>query len=156
VNEEKRKKSSVTGVGTAAQGLPAKRSYQPSENELFMSERQREYFRQKLLAWREEVLKELDATLQQLQQREEHPDVLDQGTSETSRALQLRTRDRQRKLIAKINAALGRIDDGTYGYCEQTGEPIALQRLEARPIATLSVQAQEEHERRERLYRQGT
>lgn len=119
-----------------------------------MNERQREYFRQKLLAWKEEILREARETLQHLQEdNENHPDLADRASSETERAIELRARDRQRKLIAKIDAALQRIEDGTYGYCEETGEPISLKRLEARPIATLSVEAQERHERRERVYR---
>jgi DnaK suppressor protein len=128
--------------------------YRPSEKEEFMNERQREYFRQKLLAWKEEILREARETLQHLQEdNENHPDLADRASSETERAIELRARDRQRKLIAKIDAALQRIEDGTYGYCEETGEPISLKRLEARPIATLSVEAQERHERRERVYR---
>jgi DnaK suppressor protein len=128
--------------------------YRPSDKEPFMSERQREYFRQKLLNWREDILKEARETLQHLQdENQNHPDLADRASSETDRAIELRARDRQRKLIAKIDAALARIEDGTYGYCEETGEPIALKRLEARPIATLSVEAQERHERRERVYR---
>ena len=128
--------------------------YRPSDKEPFMNERQREYFRAKLLAWREDILKEAKETLQHLQEESEnHPDIADRASSETDRAIELRARDRQRKLIAKIDEALKRIDDGTYGYCEETGDPISLRRLEARPIATLSVEAQERHERRERIYR---
>jgi DnaK suppressor protein len=119
-----------------------------------MNERQREYFRRKLLAWREEILREARETLQHLQdESQNHSDLADRASSETDRAIELRARDRQRKLIAKIDAALQRIDDGTYGYCEETGEPISLKRLDARPIATLSIEAQERHERRERVYR---
>jgi DnaK suppressor protein len=119
-----------------------------------MNERQREYFRVKLLAWKEEILKEAKTTLQQLQDENvNHPDLADRASSETDRAIELRARDRQRKLISKIDAALSRIEDGTYGYCEETGEPISLKRLEARPIATLSVEAQERHEKREKVYR---
>ena len=119
-----------------------------------MSERQREYFRKKLLAWRDEILKESKETLQHLQDEcLNHPDFADRASSETERAIELRARDRQRKLIAKIDAALQRLEDGTYGYCEETGEPINLRRLDARPIATLSIEAQERHERRERVYR---
>ncbi|HWE78089.1 MAG TPA: RNA polymerase-binding protein DksA [Pseudolabrys sp.] len=129
-------------------------NYRPSDKEPFMNERQREYFRAKLLAWREDILKEAKETLQHLQEENQnHPDLADRASSETDRAIELRARDRQRKLIAKIDEALTRIDDGTYGYCEETGEPISLRRLEARPIATLSVEAQERHERRERVYR---
>ena len=128
--------------------------YRPSEDEPFMSERQRDYFRRKLLGWKEEILRESRETLAALQsENENHPDLADRASSETDRAIELRARDRQRKLIAKIDAALSRLDDGTYGYCEETGEPIALKRLDARPIATLSVEAQERHERRERVYR---
>jgi DnaK suppressor protein len=119
-----------------------------------MNERQREYFRLKLLAWKDDILREAKDTLQHLQdENQNHPDLADRASSETDRAIELRARDRQRKLIAKIDAALGRIEDGTYGYCEETGEPISIKRLEARPIATLSIEAQERHERRERVYR---
>ncbi len=128
--------------------------YRPSEDEPFMNERQRDYFRRKLIGWREDILRESRETLVALQsENENHPDVADRASSETDRAIELRARDRQRKLISKIEAALGRLDDGSYGYCEETGEPIALKRLDARPIATLSVEAQERHERRERVYR---
>ena len=128
--------------------------YRPTDKEPFMNERQREYFRAKLLAWKEEILKEAKETLAHLQEENQnHPDLADRASSETDRAIELRARDRQRKLIAKIDEALTRIDDGSYGYCEETGEPISLKRLEARPIATLSVEAQERHERRERVYR---
>ena len=134
--------------------LEKEKSYRPSDKEPFMNERQREYFRQKLLTWKEEILKEAKETLAHLQaENENHPDLADRASSETDRAIELRARDRQRKLIAKIEAALARLEDGTYGYCEETGEPISLKRLEARPIATLSVEAQERHERRERIYR---
>jgi DnaK suppressor protein len=134
--------------------LDKSRNYRPSDKEPFMNERQREYFRQKLLTWKEEILKEARETLAHLQaENENHPDLADRASSETDRAIELRARDRQRKLIAKIESALSRLEDGTYGYCEETGEPIALKRLEARPIATLSVEAQERHERRERIYR---
>ena len=129
-------------------------NYRPSDKEQFMNERQRDYFRHKLLVWKEDILKEARETLQHLQdENQNHPDLADRASSETDRAIELRARDRQRKLIAKIDAALARIDDGTYGYCEETGEPINLRRLEARPIATLSLEAQERHERRERVYR---
>jgi DnaK suppressor protein len=129
--------------------------YRPTDREPFMNERQREYFRLKLLDWREDILKEARETLQHLQDdNQNHPDLADRASSETDRAIELRARDRQRKLIAKIDAALQRIEDGTYGYCEETGEPISLKRLEARPIATLSIEAQERHERRERVYRE--
>ena len=130
------------------------KSYRPTDREPFMNERQRDYFRQKLLAWKEDILKEAKETLQHLQdENQNHPDLADRASSETDRAIELRARDRQRKLIAKIDAALGRIEDGTYGYCEETGEPISIRRLEARPIATLSIEAQERHERMERTYR---
>ena len=129
-------------------------TYRPSEDEPFMNERQRDYFRRKLIQWREDLLRESRDTLAALQsENENHPDLADRASSETDRAIELRARDRQRKLISKIEAALGRIDDGSYGYCEETGEPISLRRLDARPIATLSVEAQERHERRERVYR---
>src|SRR6516225_4715382 len=139
------------GVGLVADA----KFYRPSDKEPFMNERQRDYFRLKLLNWREDILKEAKETLQHLQdESQNHPDLADRASSETDRAIELRARDRQRKLIAKIDAALARIEDGTYGYCEETGEPIAIKRLEARPIATLSVEAQERHERRERVYRE--
>ncbi len=129
-------------------------SYAPSEDEDFMNERQREYFRKKLLDWKEDILKESRETLANLQNdSENHPDIADRASSETDRAIELRSRDRQRKLISKIDAALARIDDGTYGYCEETGEPISIKRLDARPIATLSIEAQERHERNERVHR---
>lgn len=129
-------------------------SYRPSDAEPFMNDRQRDYFRRKLLAWKEDILREARETLTTLQsENENHPDLADRASSETDRAIELRARDRQRKLIAKIDAAMSRIDDGTYGYCEETGEPISLKRLEARPIATLSLEAQERHERNERVYR---
>ena len=128
--------------------------YRPSDEEPFMSERQREYFRRKLNHWKGEILREAQGTLVALQsENENHPDLADRASSETDRAIELRARDRQRKLIAKIDAALARIEEGTYGYCEETGEPISIRRLEARPIATLSLEAQERHERRERVYR---
>jgi DnaK suppressor protein len=135
-------------------GAEKGKPYRPTDKEPFMNDRQREYFRQKLLAWREDILKESKETLQHLQdENQNHPDFADRASSETDRAIELRARDRQRKLIAKIDEALSRIEDGTYGYCEETGEPIAIKRLEARPIATLSIEAQERHERRERVYR---
>ena len=129
-------------------------TYTPSDDEVFMNERQREYFRKKLLVWKDDILRESRETLAVLQnESENHPDLADRASSETDRAIELRARDRQRKLISKIDAALSRIDEGSYGYCEETGEPIALRRLDARPIATLSIEAQERHERRERIYR---
>lgn len=128
--------------------------YSPSEDEPFMNERQRAYFRSKLSGWKNDILREARETLEVLQQENaNHPDLADRASSETDRAIELRARDRQRKLISKIDAALQRIDDGTYGYCEETGEPIALKRLDARPIATLSIEAQERHEKREKVYR---
>jgi len=128
--------------------------YRPSDDEPFMNERQREYFRRKLIAWRESILAESKETLAALQnESENHSDIADRASSETDRAIELRARDRQRKLISKIEAALTRIDDGSYGFCVETGDPISLRRLDARPIATLSVEAQERHERRERIYR---
>jgi DnaK suppressor protein len=127
--------------------------YRPSEDEPFMNERQRTYFRKRLLDWKDEILQSSRMTLESLQESEQHPDLTDRASSETDRALELRARDRQRKLISKIDAALERIEDGSYGYCEETGEPISLKRLDARPIATLSLEAQERHERRERIYR---
>ena len=129
-------------------------AYRPSDAEPFMNERQREYFRRKLLNWKDEILRETRETLTNLQNdSENHPDFADRASSETDRAIELRARDRQRKLISKIDSALSRVEDGTYGYCEEAGDPIALKRLDARPIATLSVEAQERHERRERVYR---
>lgn len=129
-------------------------NYRPSDDEPFMNERQKEYFRLKLLRWRDDILREAKQTLQHLQEENvNHPDLADRASSETDRAIELRARDRQRKLIAKIDAALERIEDGTYGYCVETGDPISLKRLEARPIATLSIEAQERHERREKVYR---
>ena len=128
--------------------------YRPTEDEPFMNERQVEYFKQKLQGWKEDILRESRETVTHLQsETENHPDLADRASSETDRALELRTRDRQRKLIAKIDEALRRIEEGVYGYCEETGEPIGLARLEARPIATLSLEAQERHERRERVHR---
>jgi DnaK suppressor protein len=134
--------------------LAEQSEYRPSEDEEFMNDRQLEYFKQKLLDWKEEILRESRETLTHLQsETENHPDLADRASSETDRALELRTRDRQRKLISKIDEALRRIEDGSYGYCEETGEPIGVARLEARPIATLSLEAQERHERRERVHR---
>jgi DnaK suppressor protein len=135
-------------------GQVQEREYRPCEDEPFMNERQREYFRQKLLRWKDEILREARETLLHLQnENENHPDLADRASSETDRSIELRARDRQRKLIAKIDAALARIEDGTYGYCEETGEPISIRRLEARPIATLSIDAQERHERKEKVHR---
>jgi DnaK suppressor protein len=129
-------------------------SYRPTDDEPFMNERQREYFRRKLIVWKDDILREAVETLNTLQsETDNHPDIADRASSETDRAIELRARDRQRKLISKIDAAIARIDEGTYGFCEETGEPISLRRLDARPIATLSIEAQERHERRERIYR---
>ncbi len=129
-------------------------NYRPKETEPFMNARQKEYFRLKLLKWKEDILLESRETLKNLQNESaQHPDMADRASDETDRSIELRTRDRQRKLISKIDAALKRIDDGTYGYCEETGEPISLRRLDARPVATLSIEAQERHERREKVHR---
>ncbi|KQV56515.1 MULTISPECIES: RNA polymerase-binding protein DksA [unclassified Caulobacter] len=134
--------------------LVEKSDYRPSEDEPFMNDRQLEYFKNKLLAWKEEILRESRETVSHLQKEtENHADLADRASSETDRALELRTRDRQRKLISKIDQALRRVEDGSYGYCEETGEPIGLARLDARPTATLSLEAQERHERRERVHR---
>ena len=128
--------------------------YRPAEDEPFMNERQLEYFRRKLITWKNELLAESRDTIEGLQDSTRNiPDVADRASEETDRALELRTRDRQRKLVAKIDAALRRIEEGEYGYCESTGEPISLKRLDARPIATLSLEAQERHERREKVHR---
>ena len=128
--------------------------YRPSDNEPFMNDKQRDYFRRKLVGWKDEILHESRETLANLQnENENHPDMADRASSETDRAIELRARDRQRKLISKIDSALARVEEGTYGYCEETGEPINLKRLDARPIATLSVEAQERHERRDKIYR---
>ncbi len=130
------------------------KDYKPSSKEPFMNERQKEYFRAKLLEWKSDILKESRETLEVLQDESgKLADLADRASSETDRSIELRARDRQRKLISKIDSALRRIDDGTYGFCEETGEPISLKRLEARPIATLSIEAQERHERREKVYR---
>ena len=135
-------------------GIQLKPGYRPTENEPFMNPKMREFFRQRLLGWKEEILRESTQTLIHLQEdTTQEPDIADRASTESQRALELRTRDRQRKLIAKIDAALKRIEDGTYGYCEESGDPISLRRLEARPIATLSIEAQERHERRERTHR---
>jgi len=163
--------SGNTRKSKAAEGTPAKSddgsvaassgeialdpNYRPSDNEPFMNERQRAYFRQKLRKWKEEIVRQTRETLAGLHEDStQHADLADRATSETDRALELRARDRQRKLISKIDAALARIEDGSYGYCEETGEPIGLKRLDARPIATLSLEAQERHERREKVYRE--
>ncbi|HEX2019364.1 MAG TPA: RNA polymerase-binding protein DksA [Aurantimonas sp.] len=125
-----------------------------SEDGPFMNDRQKDYFRRKLLAWKAEILRESRETLDALANDNSNlADVADRASSETDRSIELRARDRQRKLISKIDAALERIEEGTYGYCEETGEPISLKRLDARPIATMSLEAQERHERREKVYR---
>jgi DnaK suppressor protein len=151
-----RRSPSVRGKGRARQSeiiLPE--GYRPSENEPFMNERHRIYFRNKLVAWKEEIVRQNRETLHILHEDSaQHADLADRATSETDRALELRARDRQRKLIAKIDAALARIQEGSYGFCEETGEPIGLKRLDARPIATLSLEAQERHERREKVFRE--
>jgi DnaK suppressor protein len=128
--------------------------YRPSADEPFMNARQTEYFRRKLIAWKEQILKEAQGTLAHLQTESlREPDVTDRASAETDWSIELRTRDRQRKLISKIDAALRRVEEGEYGYCEVTGEPISLARLEARPIATMTVEAQERHERNEKVSR---
>ena len=130
------------------------RNYRPTDDEPFMNAKMREYFRRKLMRWRDELMRETGETISHLQEESlASPDLADRASSETDRALELRTRDRGRKLLTKIDDALVRIDEGTYGYCEETEEPISIRRLEARPIATLSVEAQERHERIERTQR---
>ncbi|MEM8788840.1 MAG: RNA polymerase-binding protein DksA [Pseudomonadota bacterium] len=129
-------------------------NYRPAEDEPFMNDRQLSYFKEKLLSWKTAILADSKGTIEGMQEGTRNiPDVADRASEETDRALELRTRDRQRKVVAKIDAALRRIEDGSYGYCEATGEPISLKRLDARPIATLSLEAQERHERRERVHR---
>ena len=128
--------------------------YRPAEDEPFMNERQLDYFRQRLLAWKTEILEGSKTTITEMQAGTRNiPDVADRASEETDRALELRTRDRQRKVVSKIDSALRRIEDGSFGYCEDTGEPISLKRLDARPIATLSLEAQERHERKEKVHR---
>ena len=145
-------------MATAAEQLDVRggdRSYRPSAEEPFMSVRQQDYFRRKLLDWKDSILRESRGTLVQLQAEPlREPDITDRASSETDWSIELRTRDRQRKLISKIDAAIRRIDEGEYGYCEVTGEPISLARLEARPVATMTVEAQERHERNERVSRE--
>ena len=151
----KRQSAKVGSAAIVETDIVLPEGYRPGDDEPFMSERQRVYFRQKLLAWKEDIIRQTRETLEGLTSTSEHhADIADRATSETDRALELRARDRQRKLVSKINAALSRIEDGSYGYCEETGEPIGLRRLEARPIATLSLEAQERHERRERVFRE--
>ena len=131
------------------------KNYEPSDGEPFMNERQTEYFKNKLLSWKSSILEESRGTIEVMQEGTRNiPDSADRASEETDRALELRTRDRQRKLISKIDAAIRRIEEGSYGYCEETGEPISLRRLDARPIATLSLEAQERHERKERVHRE--
>jgi len=128
--------------------------YHPAEDEPFMNERQTEYFRQKLISWKASILEETRGTIEHMQEGTRNiPDVADRASEETDRALELRTRDRERKVVSKIDAALRRIEDGSYGYCDDTGEPISLKRLDARPIATYSLEAQERHERKEKIHR---
>jgi len=159
--------STLGAAKSAASGKPASKQpaspqaedelpqgYRPSETEPFMGTRQKLYFKRKLLAWRDQILREGRETLQTLHDdTQQHADITDRATSEIDKSIELRARDRQRKLVSKIDAALSRIEDGSYGYCEETGEPIGLKRLDARPIATLSLEAQEGHENRERVYR---
>jgi DnaK suppressor protein len=153
-----RQSTGSTVLMVKPQTVPAKivlpENYKPTDSEPFMNPVQRHYFRLKLLNWKEDILRQTRETLQGMHEdNTQYADLADRATSETDRALELRARDRQRKLISKIDAALSRIEDGTYGYCEETGEPIGLKRLDARPIATLSLEAQERHERRERVHR---
>ncbi|QEW21184.1 DnaK suppressor protein [Marinibacterium anthonyi] len=154
------KELNLTDVDGHSEGAQMKQEvflpddYRPAEDEPFMNDRQLEYFRRKLLTWKAELLAESRDTIEGLQDSTRNiPDVADRASEETDRALELRTRDRQRKLVAKIDAALRRIDEGEYGYCDVTGEPISLKRLDARPIATMSLEAQERHERREKVHR---
>lgn len=134
-------------------GTELPKDYRPSADEPFMNDMQKEYFRRKLIAWREELLHDSEETLDNLKQGGMTvPDISDRASAEADKALELRTRDRMRKVISKIDAALEKIEDGTYGYCEETGDPIGLERLIARPIATLSIEAQERHERMEKTY----
>jgi DnaK suppressor protein len=147
-------KKAIRGNGMSRMSVLVDADYVPTEDEPFMNERQKAYFRAKLVTWKSDILREARETLEILQQENaNHPDLADRASSETDRAIELRARDRQRKLIAKIDSALQRLDEGTYGFCEETGEPISLRRLDARPIATLSIEAQERHERREKVYR---
>jgi DnaK suppressor protein len=147
----------ATALSSVGDGLPIPVNddeYRPSADEPFMNARQVEHFRRKLISWKEQILKEAQGTLAHLQTESlREPDVTDRASSETDWSIELRTRDRQRKLISKIDAALRRIEEGEYGYCEVTGEPISLARLEARPIATMTVEAQERHERNEKVSR---
>ncbi len=142
-----------TGLGMKVE-TRVKAEYVPSDCEPFMNERQKDYFRRKLIDWKHSILDQSRGTVAMMQEDTANiPDLADRASAETDRALELRARDRQRKLIAKIEAALRRLEEGTYGYCEVTGEPISVRRLDARPIATLSLEAQEMHERREKVHR---
>ena len=146
--------TSVTDQMSASDQPTVADQYRPSDDEPFMNDRQKDYFRRKLLDWKQDILRESQGTLNNLQEDNNHlPDVADRASSETEKALELRTRDRQRKLISKIDGALRKIDTGEYGYCEDTGDPISIRRLDARPIATLSLEAQERHEKDERAHR---
>ncbi|MCA1956125.1 RNA polymerase-binding protein DksA [Zymomonas sp.] len=152
-------KVDTNGIKTSAlekaPSVAAPNDYRPSPDEPFMNERQQAYFREKLLKWKEAILIESRGTLAQLRQESlKEADLTDRASSETDWSIELRTRDRQRKLISKIDAALRRLDEGEYGYCEVTGEPISLARLEARPIATMTIEAQEKHERHEKISRE--
>jgi DnaK suppressor protein len=155
VTASKTETQSGGGVAVETKAAPKlPEDYRPSDDEPFMNPRQLEYFRRKLLIWKAELLDESKHTIEGLQDSTRNiPDIADRASEETDRALELRTRDRQRKLVGKIEQALRRIDEGEYGYCEETGEPISLKRLDARPIATLSLEAQERHERREKVHR---
>jgi len=140
-------------AGKPAEHTPA--GYVPSDTEPFMNPQMRDYFRQKLLRWKSEIVEQnREALIGLHDDNSQHADLTDRASSETDKALELRARDRQRKLVSKIEAALQRVEDGSYGYCEETGEPIGVKRLDARPIATLSLEAQERHERREKVYRE--
>jgi DnaK suppressor protein len=146
--------SGASGATDQPPSIETADGYRPSLDEPFMNSRQLDYFRQKLQAWKSSILREAEDTLAHLQNESlREPDITDRASSETDFSIELRTRDRQRKLIAKIDAALRRIDQGEYGYCEVTGDPISLARLEARPIATMTVEAQESHERQEKISR---
>lgn len=148
------KRVKVMGMPESKSTASAKKAYKPTAKEPFMNEKQQEYFRQKLLDWKTEILEGSKTTISNLQQETSAmPDIVDRASAESDKALELRTRDRQRKLISKIDSALRRIDEGTYGYCVDTGEPIGLKRLEARPTATMTLEAQERHERKERTVR---
>ncbi len=147
--------SSAVKIRAAQSSIELPEGYRPSVDEEFMNAQQQEYFRRKLLAWKEEILREAKETLDTLQQESlREPDLTDRASAETDWSIELRTRDRQRKLISKIDSALRRIETGEYGYCEVSGEPISLQRLDARPTATMTVEAQEKHEREEKISRE--